>query len=53
MFHIQNDLKQGAALSPLLFNFALKHAVGKVGLKVNGHHQLLVYALRVNALAIK
>jgi hypothetical protein len=49
-FPIQNDLKQGDALSPLRFNFALKHAVGKLGLKVNGKHQLLVYAVRVNAL---
>jgi hypothetical protein len=29
-FPIQNSLKQGDALSPLLFNFALEYAVRKV-----------------------
>jgi hypothetical protein len=29
-FPIQNGLKQGDALSPLLFNFALEYAIGKV-----------------------
>ena len=30
MFHIRNGLKQGDALSPLLFNFALKYAIRRV-----------------------
>ena len=30
MFPIRNVLKQGDALSPLLFNFALEYAIGRV-----------------------
>jgi hypothetical protein len=44
MFPLRNGLKQGDALSPLLFNFALERfRVNQDGLKLNGEHQLLVY----------
>jgi len=42
-------MKQGETLMPLVFSFALEHAIRRVhvspdGLKLNGTHQLLVYA---------
>ena len=45
MFRIGHGLKQGDALLPLLFNFALGYAISRVpvnedGLKLYGTHQL-------------
>jgi hypothetical protein len=54
-FPTQIGLKQGDALSPRLFNFALESAIRKVrenqvGLILIGIHQLLAYADDVNVL---
>jgi hypothetical protein len=48
-FPKQIGLKQGDALSTLLFNFVLEYVISKlqgnqVVLKLNGTHQLLAYA---------
>jgi hypothetical protein len=52
-FPIQNSLKQGDALLPLFFNFALEYTIRKVledqvGMKLNETHLLLVCSVNVN-----
>jgi len=53
MFPIRNGLEQEDAFMPLFFNFALEYSIRRFqinqnGLKLNGTHQLLVYADNVN-----
>jgi len=53
IFSIRNGLIQGDDLSPLFCNFTLDYAIRRAqlnqdGLKLNGKHQLLVYADDVN-----
>jgi hypothetical protein len=48
LYHV-TTFNKGDALSPLLFNVAVQYAIKEVqkyqvGLKLNGSHQLLVYA---------
>jgi hypothetical protein len=55
MFLITNGLKHRDVLSQLLFNFAFAYVINIVqanqdGIKLNGTHQLLVYADAVNIL---
>jgi hypothetical protein len=61
-FPVQNGLKQGGTLLPLLFNLALEYAIRSVqqnqeGMKMNGTHQLLAYAdysiVRENTAAVQ
>jgi len=47
---VEHGLKQGDALSPFIFNFALECAIRRVqvnqaGFKLNGTYQLLLYAV--------
>jgi len=51
-------MKQGDALSPLLFNFALEYEIRRAqvsqdGLKLNSKHQFLVYVDDVNILGAR
>jgi hypothetical protein len=51
-FPIQNCLKQGDAVLPLIFSFVLEYDTkvpeNQKGLELNGKHQLLVYPGDVN-----
>jgi hypothetical protein len=56
-FPTENDLKQGDALSLLLFNFSLEYTSRKIQenkdrLVVNGAHQFMVCADDVNLIFI-
>jgi hypothetical protein len=53
IFQVKNGLKKGDALLPLLFSFTSEYVIRRFqvnqdGLKLNGTHQLLVYAYDVN-----
>jgi hypothetical protein len=53
MFPIKKGLREGDALTSLLFNFALEYAMRKVKanhrlLKFNGTHQVVIYGDDVN-----
>ena len=55
MFRIKSGVKQGDALSSLLFNFVLEYAIRRVdasrkGFKLNRRHLLVVNADEVNIL---
>ena len=57
IFPINNGLKQGDASLPLLFIIAVESAIRRVqvnqdGLKLNGTHQVLVYADVVNIMDV-
>jgi hypothetical protein len=50
-FPIQNGIKQGDALTPLLFNFALKCSIRRIQenqVRLNGRHQLPACADGIN-----
>jgi hypothetical protein len=54
-FPTQNGLKEGDALSPLLFSFTSEYTIlevqeNQVGMKLNGTQQLLAYGDHVNLL---
>ena len=55
-FPVKNILKQGDALSPLLFNYSLEYIFRRVqanqkGVNLNGTHQFLICTDDVNILS--